>query len=161
MLSAPQSAVGEIATGDARANLPLRLAAVLGVAGGSVERAEVLVVSEGCRESAAPLARLVPGVEVVALGQSGAEVGAGVSSMAAGAVLPFRDGAARGVVLAGRDWERLWREAVRVTALGGRVVVTEAPGIARGALESEGLATVFDDDRWLVGQKGRQAGPSH
>ena len=124
------------------------------------------MVSDGWRDAAVPLVRLLPGIEVVALGRhaqvaTGAEPVADgrageVSLMTTASSLPFRDGCARGVALAGRDWEDLWREAVRVTAWGGRVVVTEAPRNARAALEDAGLTTILDGDGWLVAHKGRR-----
>lgn len=160
------------ASGDGRAQRALRLGAALnvgGATGATGGQAGVYLVTEGCREAAVPLARLVPGIEVVALGRCRAEVAAGtepssdgaaaaVSAMATGAVLPLRDGAARGVALAGSDWKGRWREAVRVTASGGRIAVAEAPQGARKALEGAGLATVFDGDGWLVAQCTRPAG---
>lgn len=126
------------------------------------------MVSDGWRDAAVPLARLLPGIEVVALGRH-AQVAAGaepvadrsageVSLMATGSSLPFRDGGARGVALAGRDWEELWREAVRVTAWGGRIAVTDAPRSTRTALEDAGLTTILDGDGWLVAHKGRPDG---
>ncbi len=165
--TAPPTA--ERAEGGGLADHALRLAAALGMAGASDGRGGLCVVSDGWRDAAVALARLLPEIEVVALGRhaqvaTGAEPVADrstgeVSRMATGSSLPFRDGSARGVALAGRDWEDLWREAVRVTAWGGRIAVTDAPRNARTALEDAGLTTILDGDGWLVAHKGsRQDG---
>lgn len=161
---APGAAAAGEPGGGRTGDYELRIAAALG--GGAVGSG-VLVLSEGVRADLSALGRWVPEAELVALARGGADARAasGISPMAVGAALPFRDGFARGVVLAGQDWARLWREAVRVAAPGRPVVAVEAPPDARAALEGEGLSTILDDDGWLaarrdVGRPGPRGSPA-
>ena len=142
------------------ADYELRIVAAVG---GAAVGAGVLVLSEGVRADMSELRQWVPNAEVVVLVRGGVEgaaeagvdarVDSGVSPIEIGATLPFRDGFAQGVVLAGRDWARLWREAVRVAAPGRPVVAIDAPPQARAALEDEGLSMILDGDGWLAARR--------
>lgn len=136
---------------------------IVAAVGGAAVGAGVLVLSEGVRADVSELRRWVPRAEVVVLVRGGVEgaaeagvdapAGSGVSPIEIGAALPFRDGFAKGVVLAGRDWARLWREAVRVAAPGRPVVAIDAPPQARAAFEDEGLSMILDGDGWLAARR--------
>lgn len=166
--SAPGAASGRGPDGGRAGDYELRIAAALG---GAAAGSGVLVLSEGVRARVSQLRRWVAGAEVVVLARGGVEgaaeasvdarVALGISPMAVGAALPFRDGFAQGVVLARREWERLWREAVRVAAPGRPVVAVDAPRDARAALEGEGLSMILDADGWLAARRdvGRPGSP--
>ncbi len=144
----------------------LKLAAALGVARGP----GLMVVPDGCRDEAAPLAKLVAGIEVVVVGWGGRGlVAAGVSAFVTGPLLPLRDGVARGVVADGGAGEGWWGECVRVLMPGGRIVIREATAGARGWVRGAGLATLVDEDGILVAgapvpgagtRPGRWVGPT-
>ncbi len=134
--------------------LTLGLAASLGV----TEGPGLVMVSEAHRDKAVSLSRLVPGIEVIALGWGGRDFecpGAAVSPMVTADRLPFRDGCARGVVLAGEDFKRRWRESARVLVAGARVVITDPPPEARKRLESCGLVVVLDGEAFLAAGRKR------
>ena len=133
---------GDAATGA------LRLAAALGVTSGP----GLLVVSDGHRAEAVPLARLVHGIEVVVVGWGGRGlVGEGVSAFVTGPKLPLRDGVVRGVVAEGRGGAGWWGECLRVVMPGGRIVITGATDGAREWVVASGLMTLLDEGGVVVG----------
>ncbi len=126
----------------------LRLAAALGVTSGP----GLVVVSDGHRDEAAPLARLVRGIEVVVVGWEGRGlVGEGVSAFVTGPKLPLRDGVARGVVAEGGSGDGWWGECLRVVMPGGRIVITGATGEAREWVVAAGLVRLLDEGGVVVG----------
>ncbi len=126
----------------------LRLAAVLGVTSGP----GLVVVSDGHRDEAVPLARLVRGIEVVVVGWGGRGlVGEGVSAFVTGPKLPLRDRVARGVVAEGGDGVGWWGECLRVVMPGGRIVITGATGEAREWVVAAGLVRLLDEGGVVVG----------
>ena len=134
--------------GDDAATRALKLAAALGVARGP----GLMVVPDGCRAEAAPLAHMVAGIEVVVVGWGGRGLTAdGVSAFVTGPRLPLRDGVARGGVAEGGAGEGWWGECLRVLMPGGRIVIIEAGAGARAWMTTGGLATLLDEDDTLVG----------
>ena len=92
---------GEPDRGGGRQAAALRLAAALGVTSGP----GLVVVSDGHRAEAVPLARLVRGIEVVVVGWGGRGlVGEGVSAFVTGPRLPLRDGVVRGGAGSVSEW---------------------------------------------------------
>ena len=133
--------------GEAQAGA-LRLAAALGVTSGP----GLLVVSDGHRAEAVPLARLVRGIEVVVVGWGGRGlVGDGVSAFVTGPKLPLRDSVARGVVAEGCSGAGWWGECLRVVMPGGRIVITGATEEAREWVAASGLVTLLDEGGVVVG----------
>ncbi len=163
----PGEGVVEIEEGDGSEGEPdrpgdrqaaaLRLAAVLGVTSGP----GLVVVSDGHRAEAVPLARLVRGIEVVVVGWGGRGlVGESVSAFVTGPRLPLRDGVVRGVVAEGGSGEGWWGECLRVVMPGGRVVITGATEEAREWVVAAGLVTLLDEGGVVVGGvAGPGAGP--
>ena len=152
----PDAITGEPAAGGApagdrdpgTADAALRLAAALGVTRGP----GLIVVPDSCREEAAPLARMVSGIEVVVVGWGGRGLAAaGVSAFVTGPRLPLRDGVARGVVAEGGAGEGWWGESLRVLMPGGRIVITGAGAAARAWMTESGAVTLLDEDGTLVG----------
>ena len=126
----------------------LRLAAALGVTSGP----GLVVVSDGHRAEAVPLARLVRGIEVGVVGWGGRGlVGDGVSAFVTGPRLPLRDGVARGVVAEGGSGAGWWGECLRVVMPGGRIVITGATEGAREWVAAAGLVTLLDEGGMVVG----------
>ena len=111
-----------------------------------------MVVSDGHRDEAPALARLVRGIEVVVVGWGGRGMtGDGVSAFVTGPRLPLRDGVARGVVAEGGSGAGWWGECLRVVMPGGRVVITGATGEAREWVVAAGLVMLLDEDEVVVG----------
>lgn len=112
----------------------LRVAAFLGV----TEGPGLLVLAGPSVRHASRLAAMIPEIEVAALSHRlfGVDEQAGVSRMAVGAVLPFRDRSVRGVVLEGAEVEAQVEEAVRVLGGGSRLVVQSGSPEVAAALES-------------------------
>ena len=134
----------------------IRLAASLGVTSGP---GTLLLVGPVSRYAEA-LWNLVGGIEVVALDAGGIEreEAEGVSRLVVSAGIPFFAGSFRGVLLSGHMGEGDLREAARVVAPSGRVVVLEAfPGAGK-YLEALGLEIILDEGGVLVAQSD-QAGP--
>lgn len=126
----------------------LKLAAALGVARGP----GLMVVPDGCRAEAAPLAKLVAGIEVVVVGWGGRGMLAdGVSAFVTGPRLPLRNGVVRGVVAEGGAGEGWWGECVRVLMPGGRVVIIGAGTAAHEWMTESELVTLLHEDDTLVG----------
>lgn len=104
------------------------------------------------------LAAMVEDVRIVTLettrpAEAPPGAGGNVSRIAAGPVLPFFSGTARGVVLEGADADDRIEEAARVVSPGGRVVVIGGSGGARDRLESAGLAVVLDEGGVVVASR--------
>ncbi len=130
---------------DGSQDIALQIAAGLGVTEGS----GVIVVSESHVDATEALARLVPSVEVAALGPA-ARGTAGVSPMAVSEALPFRTGVARGVALAASDATPSAAEAARILAPDARVLVTGSDACTRATWEKTGLRTWVDQAGTLV-----------
>ena len=131
----------------------LRFAASLGVTSGP---GTILVVGPASRYSKA-LADLVGGIEVVALDGDGLcrEESEGVSRMVASTGIPFFSGSFRGVLVSGKSTEGDLKEAVRVLAPSGRVVVLQGYPGADQYLSALGLEIILDDDGVLVAQSNQ------
>ncbi len=128
----------------------LRLAALLGITAGG---GSVLLVG-GDEELALGVSGLLSGVEVVAAlsgaeGREG-EAGEGVSWLATGRRLPFRDRAVRGVAVAGRPGPSLVAEGLRVLAPGGRIVVEQTDDTLRHSLEVAGAGVLLYQEGVMV-----------
>jgi uncharacterized protein YbaR (Trm112 family) len=132
----------------------LELAALLGVSEGP---AHVLLAGEAVWH-AEGLAALVPELEVVAVGAALRSLPEepGVSRLAAGPALPFRDSALRAVALGDESAMRWLEEAVRVVVPGGRVVLRGAAAGTPERARSAGLAIVLEAEGLLVTER---AGP--
>ena len=112
----------------------------------------LVVVADGHRDEAAPLAQLVRGIEVVVVGWGGRGLpGEGVSAFVTGPRLPLRDGVARGVAVAGGSGEGWLGECRRVVMPGGRIVITGATDEARAWVAASGLMTLLDEGGVVVG----------
>jgi uncharacterized protein YbaR (Trm112 family) len=153
----PRERMGEAPPGldDASEEDVVRLGALLGVTEGQGH----VALLGGTLDHAAPLADLLDGVEIVAVGEGlrGALERAGVSRLMVGARLPFFSRSLRAVAL-DESAHSLIVEAVRVTAPGGRVVVLDADSFAREALESTDTTVVLDGEGVLVGIRGPAPG---
>jgi len=126
----------------------VRTAALLGVTEGP---GLVLVEGKGAVNAAA-IAQLVPGLEVIAAwppmaSQPETE---GVTRVAIGTVLPFRNASMRGVALTGIGSEALIADAARVVAPRGRVVVLNGDASVAEKLEGAGLRVLARDERATV-----------
>lgn len=130
---------------DGSQDAALQIAAALGV----TEGPGVIVVSESHVGATGGLARLVPSVEVAALGPR-ARSTAGVSPMAVSEALPFRTGVVRGVALAASDATPSAAEAARILAAGARVLVTGSDARTRATWETTGLRTWMEEEGTLV-----------
>ncbi|MDE2974394.1 MAG: hypothetical protein OXU64_06700 [Gemmatimonadota bacterium] len=137
------------AGGSDAAEKALRLAAALGVTSGP----GLILVTDGHRDEAGPLARLVRGIEVVVVGWRGRGLaGEGVSAFVTGPRLPLRDGVARGAVAeGGSGGEGWWGECLRTVTPGGRIVITGATQEAREWVAKAGLATALDEGGVVAG----------
>jgi uncharacterized protein YbaR (Trm112 family) len=108
----------ELASPDA-----LALAALLGLTEG---RGYALLLGSAAARAGA-LSALVPGLALIAVGPAaGHEEQAGVNRVLVDAVLPLRDRSMRGVVLGAGAPAHLGNEALRVLAIGGRLVISTA-----------------------------------
>lgn len=136
---------------DAGSGDALRLAAGLGV----TEGPGIVIVWDGTAADAGALSEIVPGVEVVATGWAMRGCASnGVSAMAVGPALPFGDGTARGVVIAGDADAGTWRESVRVLGPGGRIVALASPEAA-SRMSAAGCVALARDEDLLVAAPGR------
>lgn len=135
--------------GDADAEAPVRLAALMGLSGAS---GMAMVHGPGARHAAA-VSALVPELEVIAV-TSALFAGArtpGVSRVAAGdAVLPFRGGVLRGAALTGGAGDALLREGLRVLAPGARLVVDPADAQAAERLRALGAEVLLEQEGVVV-----------
>jgi uncharacterized protein YbaR (Trm112 family) len=102
------------------------------------------------------LAKLLDGMEVVALGRSpsGAERAGAVSWVRADGAIPFRDGAFQAVALSG-GWSDDVREGLRVLRPGGRLLLDRLPAAGRSAVREPGVMTVLEQGDILVLARGR------
>jgi uncharacterized protein YbaR (Trm112 family) len=128
----------------------LRVQALLGIAVGP---GEVLLLGRAAR-FAPGLARRVPGLELLAGGPvpdepPSAET-SGVSRLRLGEATPFDSRALRGVVTEGEASRPRLREAARIVAPGGRVVVMEAPAGTAEILMASGLTVRLDESGVVV-----------
>ena len=147
---------GADAAGSGDPDAAVRLAALMGLAGTG---GTVLVAGPGA-ELAPAIAALVPGAEVVALTRAlvGGADEPGVSRVAGGPGIPFRDGVLRGVALTGAAVAEVPpAEALRVVAPGTRVVLDPAPAGAAEALRAAGAELLLEQEGVVV---ARRAGPS-
>ena len=130
---------------------PLRLAALMGV----TEGPGTLLFTGPVSAQAGAVARLIGGVEAVALDVSGVgrEREEGVSAMVSWPGIPFFSDTFRGMVLSG-DVEEQWvGEAARVLAPGCRIAMLDAPDAAAEWLDSGRFQVVMQEDGILVAQK--------
>jgi uncharacterized protein YbaR (Trm112 family) len=129
----------------------VRLAALLGLEQG---RGMVLLAGQLPGRDRA-LAEVIDGLEVISLEPHGAPAegreGEGVSRVAAApASLPFASRSLRGVALAGAVPDAVLREAVRVVAPTGRLVIEGAAPGAAGRLATLGLSPLVDQEGVVV-----------
>jgi uncharacterized protein YbaR (Trm112 family) len=133
---------------DGDAEAPVRLAALMGLAGAS---GLAMVSGPGARHAAA-VSALVPELEVVAVTDRpvDAEREPGVSRLAAGDALPFRDGALRAAALTGAAGDARLREALRVLAAGARLVVDPADARTAERLQALGAEVLLAQEGVVV-----------
>jgi uncharacterized protein YbaR (Trm112 family) len=130
----------------------IRIAALLGV---TPQTGQVLIAGPGAALAGA-VSALMPELEVIAITArptgcaATAEEDAGVSRIAAGAVLPFHDGILRAAALTGGGDSPPLAEALRVLAPGGRLVLDPAPAGAADALREAGAEVLLDQDEVVV-----------
>ncbi|HEY8470406.1 MAG TPA: hypothetical protein VIL18_12220 [Longimicrobiales bacterium] len=126
----------------------MRLAAMMGVTGGP----GFVLVAGPAAGFAAELARLVEGVEVVAVGDALADQPeeAGVSRIGVGAELPLASGSMRAVALTGDGGGIALEEAARVVARLGRLAVEGAGAGVRERLERMGFRVLVEKGAQLV-----------
>jgi hypothetical protein len=103
------------------------------------------------------LADLVGGIEVVALDGDGMgrDESEGVSRMVASAGIPFFSRSFRGVLVSGESGEGDLKEAARVLAPSGRVVVLDGFPGAGEYLSALGLEIILDDGGVLVAESNQ------
>lgn len=146
----PSPAADREPSGDTWADdseAPVRLAALMGLAGA---RGMVLVAGPGARHAAAVHA-LVPEAEVVTVDDGGARpMEPGVSRIAAGAVLPFRDSSIRAAALTGGAGDGRLTEALRVLAPGARLVVDPAEAGTAERLRTLGARVLLEQEGVVV-----------
>jgi len=144
--SAAQGRAGE--PGEVDQDETYRLAALMGVAEGP----GTLVLVGGLARHADPLADIVQGVEVVAVDgdMSRWPETANVSRIVSRPGLPFYSGTLRAVAVDGALGAVWVKEAARVTARLGRVVVTDAPDETRAVLEEVGLTVLASEAGTIV-----------
>ncbi|HEV3051002.1 MAG TPA: hypothetical protein VGX50_11860 [Longimicrobium sp.] len=134
---------------DDDAGAPVRLAALMGLAGAS---GLAMLAGPGARHAAA-VSALVPELEVVAVTEApdGAPRVPGVSRVAAGGgALPFRGGALRAAALTGGADDARLREALRVLAPGARLVVDPAPPGTGDRVRALGVEVLLEQEGVVV-----------
>lgn len=129
----------------------VRLAALLGLGEGA---GHPLLVGTAAR-FAGELAALVPGLEVVAVGDAlrGWPEAPGVSRIAAAGRLPFRDRSMRGVALGGEVAGAFLEEGARVLGAAGRLVVEGAPADAEARLARVSLDVIVREGGAVVARR--------
>lgn len=122
---------------------PLKIAAGMGVPEGP----GAVVLMGGAAAAAGEVARLVPGIEVLAVSPAalGWEPEPGVSRMVARPGLPVRDGKIRGVALESGAWPDWGSEVKRVLVPGGRVVLLGPRSDPPPWLEDESMELLLAD----------------
>lgn len=144
-VAATMEPAGESAEDDEEA--AVRLAALLGLA---EAKGMVLVAGPGAA-LAGRMAALVDGVEVIAVSPvPTASDAPGVSAVAAGAVLPFRDRVLMGAALTGSASTETLAEALRVLRPGARLVVTRAGDGAGEWLRGAGAGVLLEQEGVVV-----------
>jgi len=144
-----ESAAPRPSVGEEDAEAPVRLAALMGIAGAG---GLAMVAGPGARHAAA-VSALVPELEVVAVTERppAGERAPGVSRLAAGGgALPFRGGALRAAALTGGADDAGLREALRVLAPGARLVVDPAPAGTGERLRALGAEVLLEQDDVVV-----------
>jgi uncharacterized protein YbaR (Trm112 family) len=134
---------------DDEAEAPVRLAALMGLAGAS----GLAMLAGPAARHAAAVSALVPELEVVAVTEApdGAERAPGVSRLAAGGgALPFRGGALRAAALTGGADDGRLREALRVLAPGARLVVDPAPQGTGDRVRALGVEVLLEQEEVVV-----------
>ena len=155
----PRGPLPEVSVGtDGRcdgADDALRVGAMLGV----TEGPGLLLLSGPAARHGPALARILSGVEVVALdpGQWQEEEEEGVSRLASGSRLPFQSQSFRGVLMSGESSQDVVREAARVARPSARVVVLAPATGTVGWLEAMGLEVLLIDEGVVV---ARADGPA-
>ncbi|MBA3969622.1 MAG: hypothetical protein H0X52_05930 [Gemmatimonadetes bacterium] len=143
---------------EASEELALRVAALLGV---RTPGARILLIGAGAN-LALGLSRLLPDVEVIALvGRPDAAEQdlAGVSVVAAGAVLPFQLGKLHAAaILGGADQADVSRAAA-VLARGARLLIDPAEEGVRDGLEAAGLQLLLDESGAVLAVRAGVAHP--
>jgi uncharacterized protein YbaR (Trm112 family) len=131
----------------------LRMGALLGVTEGP---GTLLIMGPAARH-ARGLARLIGGVEVVAMAESlmEEEESEGVSRLIGGPRLPFFSSSFSGVLLSGEMTDTDLEEAARVAAPLARIVILEASPEASGRVEALGLEVLLQEKGVLVAQQDR------
>ncbi len=127
----------------------VRIQALLGITEGPAE----ILLLEGAARFAPGLAGRVPELEVLAAGpvpEGASPDVSGVSPLRLGQAFPFDSRTLRGVVVEGEVPRWRLREAARVVAPGGRVVMLAAPGGAAGILMASGLTVRLDESGVVV-----------
>lgn len=138
-------AAAEVAVG---AEEVMRLAAMMGVTGGP----GFVLVAGPAAGFAAELARLVEGVEVVAVGEAlaGQPEEPGVSRIGVGAEVPLASGSMRAVALTGDGGGVVLEEAARVVARFGRLALEQADAGTRERLEQMGFRVLVEEGGQIV-----------
>jgi uncharacterized protein YbaR (Trm112 family) len=144
----PRGALGPAPLPDPEPSRVDLVHALLGIVEGP---AHILALGSAARFAAALSAR-VPELEVVAAHPAAADwpEAHGVSRAVVGPTLPFQDRKLRGVLLEGAGERAEIREAARVLAAGGRVVVLEAGEGVGGYLIAAGLTLNAEQDGVVV-----------
>jgi hypothetical protein len=140
---------------DPDAEESIRMAALLGLVEGG---GSILLLGTTARH-AAPLVKMVEGVEVVAVSPDLRAIpeSAGVNRIAVSGVLPFKSGVLRGVALTGGE-EGLLEEVVRVTAPIGRIVVLESNPETEPHIRDLGLEVLIAEGQVVVAARATRPG---
>jgi uncharacterized protein YbaR (Trm112 family) len=135
--------------GEDDVEAPVRLAALMGLAGAS----GLAMLAGPAARHAAAVSALVPELEVVAVTEApdGGPRTPGVSRVAAGGgALPFRGGALRAAALTGGADDARLREALRVLAPGARLVVDPAPPGTGDRVRALGVEVLLEQEGVVV-----------
>lgn len=137
----------EAAAAEGDGEEAVRLAALLGLA----EAKGMVLVAGPDAALAGAIAALVEGVEVIAVSPIPTPAdAAGVSAVAAGAVLPFRDRVLMGAAVTGNASTEMLAEALRVLRPGARLVVTRAAEGTAEWLRGAGAGVLLEQDGVVV-----------
>jgi uncharacterized protein YbaR (Trm112 family) len=138
-----------LARATASGEAAVRLAALIGVTPGS----RYALLAGPAAAHAPPLAALIDGLEVIAVGEPDAgapddAAGApapGVNPLGIGARLPLATARLDGVALTGRFADDMLEEGARVLSPAGRLLLEPTPPDAAARLEAAGLRVVARD----------------